>query len=111
GDGGAASGGNSRARLRLTCRFMATCAEVARPDQHMPANQLHLTNHCRDSRSTTEIQKLLDPEFRTRLLQNTAEPNSADLPGETGRVIGLDGKRAQRRGAGRRLELGARQLA
>src|SRR5215471_9404498 len=94
GDGGATSDGNSRARLLLTCRFMATGAEVALPD---PA-------HAGESTSSNESLprfavngrrlKFSGPEFRPRLLQNTTEPDRSDVAGKAGRVIGFDGERA-----------------
>src|SRR6476660_3819699 len=108
---GARSGGSSRARLLLTCRFMGTRAEVALPD---PA-------HAGESTSPTESSPRFEvnsslllpsaPECRPCFLQDAAEPHSAHFAGKAGGVVGLDGEAAERRRAARCLEFRARQLA
>src|SRR5262249_37067700 len=63
-DGGATSDGNSRARLLLTCRFMATGAEVALPD---PAHA---------GESTTSNESLPRLAVNGRRLKNFQGQNS-----------------------------------
>src|SRR6516162_7993442 len=91
-DGGATSDGNSRARLLLTCRFMATGAEVALPADPAHAGESTLSNESLPRFAVNGRRlKFLGPEFRPRLLQNTTEPDRSDAAGKTGRVIGFDG--------------------
>src|SRR6478752_4511798 len=111
GVSGARSGGSSRARLLLTCRFMGTRAEVAMPD---PA-------HAGESTSPTESSPRFEvnsslllpsaPKRRLRLLQDAAKPHSPDLARKTRHVVGLNGKGTQCCRASGRLEFRARQFA
>src|SRR5580704_941114 len=51
------------------------------------------------------------PERRPRLFEPAAEANRGEAAGEAGRIVGVEGERAQRRRAHRRLELAAGDAA
>src|SRR6186997_1502804 len=81
------SAGSSSARLLLTKRAICSVPRSRCRTQHMPANQFHLPNHRRDSRSTAQIEKKSVPEARPGFLQDAAKADGADLAREPGRIV------------------------